>query len=404
MAKKKKESNISFDSIQSVMATINKRFGKDSIMMADKATALSVERIPFGVFDLDLKIGGGVPRGRLMQLKGDYSVGKSCLAHKAVASFQRHCRFCGTEFEHIDPFGEVTSKKCLCGKNDPHRVVWIDAEHCFENSWALKFNIRVGDIAVLRPESAEQAIDTIDILIRSKECDLVVLDSIASLSPQDEIDREADADLMAKFARQMGKALRKWTSGMNTFGLTSELKCTAILINQVRLNLGGYVVGYTNPGGKALDAHSSLNINFKRTGPIEDDKSKRTVGINVDYVVTKNKTYPPYLSGKFELYTAQNNRYPIGESDVDKQIIRMATYWQLLHKGGAGWTTLPDGSKAQGEEAVADKIMQDPALFHSLSESIKKLEFDFAHNYKKTEDIPADKKEVEQKDIIDEGF
>jgi len=364
--------------LESLIAKVNKQYGKGTLMPASEATSLVVDRISTGIFDLDMKTGGGIPRGRISMLKGEFSAGKSAVAMKVAACAQRQCRWCGGVFEWTDLFGEIHEEGCKCGKKEAMRVVWLDSEHAYSPQWSEQFGVDSSQILIIQTEYAEQAIDVADLCIRSKECDLLVVDSVAALTPGVEVEQSAEKWQMGVFARLMNKALRKWTSGMNAQGLLSTLKPTILLINQMRVNLGGYHSSMTSPGGKGLAFFESLEVLFKRTALIEEPVSKRAVGIDIEFQIKKNKTAPPSSGGKFALYfVALPPLYKVSDTDTAKQVLRAAVFWGLVKKGGA-WFTFSDGSKFQGEENASARIREDTELLISLQKQVSDREMVWA--------------------------
>ena len=165
------------------LAKINKAYGKDTIVRASEAKALRLQRVPFRIPSLDLACGGGVPRGRIIMLKGEESTGKTLAAMKALVQFQRRCRFCAKEREVFNMFtGEVVDGPCICDKTEPMQCVWLDVEGVWDNDWGVKNSVDIDNLHVIRPAYTEQGVDVTDLVIRSKECDLVVVDSIAAMA------------------------------------------------------------------------------------------------------------------------------------------------------------------------------------------------------------------------------
>jgi len=365
--------------LDKLVGEINKRYGGGTLLKASEAKSLVVDRLPSGVFDFDMKTGGGFPRGRITQLKGEFSTGKTALCLLAAAQAQRHCRLCGGRFEFIDMLGEVHEEKCKCGKKVPMRVVWLDAEHAFEASWAAKWGVDPASIYVIQAEYAEQAIDVVDACIRSGECDLLIVDSVAALTPSIEVEESAEKQQMGVFARLMNKALRKWTSAMNAQGLLAETKCTVILINQLRLSIGGYKPSLTSPGGKGLDFFASVDVRLKKVGEIMTEGSDRPVGIDLEFVVKKNKTAPLMPGGKFKLFfVSEAGSYRVGDSDNDEQVLRAGAYWKLIPRNGS-WYTFPDGNKVNSAAKAAITLRQDPALMAKLEDGIRLRELAWAN-------------------------
>lgn len=359
--------------LDAVMKEINKVYGPGTLLAASDATSLVLDRISTGVFDLDMRIGGGWPRGRISVIKGEFSTCKTGLCLKGVASAQSCCRFCGTPMYTVDLYGESTEHGCVCGKNKPMRVVWLDAERSFSEDWAKKNGVDTSNILVIQTEYAEQGIDVADRVIRSKECDFLVTDSVAAMTPGIEVEESSEKQQMGVHARLMGKMCRKWTSGLNSYGLLGETKCTILLINQLRLNIGGYGAKMVSPGGKAIDFFSSLELRLKRPDYLM--VRGRPVAANIEYVVKKNKTAPPAgEGGMFSIFIVPIAGFPIGAVDNHVQVLRLASYWGLIEKKGS-WIQFPDdGPKVQGDAKAAAELRKRPQLLAELTNSVKEYE------------------------------
>jgi len=366
--------------LDEIIAGVNKQYGKGTLLRANEAKSLVMSRIPTGIFDLDVKLGGGLPRGRITTLKGDFSTGKSAITIKTAGQAQRHCRICGKQFEYVDMLGEVHSTDCFCGKREPMRVVMLDAEHSFDPNWAEKWGVDVENTYVIQTEYAEQAIDVADACIRSHECDFLIVDSIAALTPSVEIEESAEKWQMGVMARLMNKALRKWTSAINSYGMESNQACTIALINQMRVNLGGYHPTPTSPGGRGIDFFQSAEVRFKKVDYITTKGSDRPLGIEVEFVVKKNKTWPILPGGKFKMYfVGTRGSYSVGDTNNDEQVLRAAAYWNLVDKTGS-WYTFPNGEKAQGDVNAAKILRTDPDLLRDLEDLVKERELSWAQD------------------------
>jgi len=353
--------------LRTAMDDVNKKYGKGTILFCDEAKNLDVDRIPFGVFELDAKIGGGVPRGRVTILSGGYSTGKTGLTYKAVAQAQRRCRFCNDTLEIITPDGEVITKKCRCKRNEPNRVVWADAEKSFEPRWAAQWGVDTSKVVVIQTEYAEQCVDVGEAVIRSGECDFFVVDSVAALATKVEVVESSEKKQMGGGAALMAKALRKWTAGMNSQSLLVENRCTIVLINQLRMNIGGYHAFLDEPGGEALGFFASLRLRLKKEKEhVIEASTGRKIGVDVEFDVKKNKTFPLSNPGNFRLYFVKRPGIEIGDTDTSTQILRAATYWSLIKKSGA-WVYFPDGTKVQGLEAAGAFLDRSPEYRDSLA-------------------------------------
>lgn len=363
--------------LAAVMASINKMYGPGTILRATEANSLIMSRVSSGIFDLDLRLGGGWPRGRISMLKGEYSAGKTVLCLMAVAQFQRCDRRTGKPFKEKMPDGRfIRLNFGREGEPEPMRVVWMDVEHSFDPSWAALWGVDPEQIHVIQTEYAEQAIDVADRCIRSRECDLLVCDSIAALAPGIEVEQTSEKWQVGVMARLMNKALRKWTSGMNSLGLLSETQCTILLINQMRLNLGSYVVSLTSPGGKGLDFYESVEIRLQKSDPIIDPQANRPVGLKVEYVPKKNKTAPLTSGGTFSLHF-QNSRalgIKAGTTDTDRQVLDLAVYWGLIEKSGSWFNVKGSQTKYQGMDNLTAAVRTDFDLLEELQSMVLERE------------------------------
>lgn len=360
--------------LDAILAQINKDYGEGTIMQASKAKTLLVDRVPTGTLSLDLALGGGIPRGRMTMFKGEYSAGKTANAMKAAVQFQHHCRYCGTAMGQYAVGSGWQDKSCACGKLEPMRVVWLDAEHSFDSDWARRWGIDTELLYVIQTEYMEQGIDVSDKCIRSGGCDLLVVDSVAAMTPSVEVEESAEKWQMGVAARLMNKAMRKWTSGMNSGGLMSQTKTTVILINQMRIQLGGYHPVPTSPGGKGLDFFQSVEVRLKKSEWKEEEGTKRPIGLETEFVVVKNKTAPPMRTGRYMMYFVDRPEegYKVGDTDNDIQIVRAAAFWDLIKKGGA-WFTWED-KKYQGEPAIAAALRKDPVTLLRLEQLVRDRE------------------------------
>lgn len=365
-------------SFKDLMKSINKRYGENCFVQASQSEKLNVRRrIETGIMSFDLALGGGIPMGTIITLKGEFSSGKSALAHRIGASFQRTCRNCGNPMviwnEIIQDGGKVT----CCEEPEPMRVVWFDAEGSYQNGWAERLGMDAENTYVIRTEFAEQGIDIADAVIRSGECDLLVVDSVAALTPSVEIEESSEKWQVGVQARLMNKAMRKWVSAQNAVGMSKVVPPTILLINQIRMKIGVmYGNPETSPGGKGLDFAASVICKVKRKGFVEDKSGSAPFGQDMEVVVQKNKTAPPNRSCLFSLYFREKGMYNAGASNFAEQLISIAEYWGLIEKGGA-WFTLPDGSKYQGAVKAAEALAADEGLLFELKDKIWQREVDW---------------------------
>lgn len=383
--------------LDDIAAEINKVYGDGTLLRATDAKNLIVERLPTGIFDLDMKIGGGVPRGRITMFKGSFSSGKSAVCLRAASQAQQHCRLCGTRFEYVDLAGELHSSKCSCGACEPMRVVWLDVERSWDSNWSAKWGVDVANTYIIQTQFAEQAIDVADKVIRSRECDLLVIDSIAALTPSIEIEETSQNWQMGVLARLVNKALRKWTSALNSYSLLSATQCTILLINQMRMKIGGYRPTLTSPGGMGLDFFESVEVRFKRSDEVLDKGSGRPLGIEVEFAIKKNKTAPMVPGGLFKLFfVGQKGGYQIGDTNNDEQVLRAAGYWKIIHKGAGGWYTFPNGDKYRTTE-VAGVLRTLPELYSDLESAVRLRELSWATTAQELETEKKNAKKASKK-------
>jgi len=378
--KKDKVAPIRATSMEQAAAMINERYGTSSFMHAHRAMSARPRRVRIGVPVVDCCFGGGVPRGKMLLLKGELSTAKTALALKVAAAFQRTCRICNRKFaneswEEIEVVDELTGEVfiehklhawgCLCGPNEgdgvPMKVIWLDAESSFENPWSRRMGVSTPDVYLIQSEYSEQAIDVADISIRTGDCDLLVVDSIAAMTPAIEIEETAENQQMGVAARLMNKAMRKWGSAMNAAGMLSRTKTTVLMINQIRLKIGVvYGSPETTPGGKGIPFHASIIAKLKKNDSIarEDDME---VGQRFELYVEKNKTAPPFRGGEFDFFFADDvdGAYSAGDTNTVEQIFSLALVWDMIEKSGS-WYKLPGVEKSfQGEAAVLDFMGSD---------------------------------------------
>lgn len=273
----------------------------------------------------------------------------------------------------------------------------------FDKDWAERWGLDVDKVLVVQTEYAEQGIDVTDLAIRSGAVDLVVVDSVAALTPAVEVEESSEKWQMGVAARLMNKALRKWTSGMNSGGLLSETQCTIILINQMRLNLGGYGASLTSPGGKGIDFFESLEVRLskKQDGWLEDSLTGRSIALDVEYLFVKNKTAPARRAGEYRLYFVDDpaGGFSVGDTNYAEQLINLAAFWGIVKKA-TSWYTLPDGQKAQGSAKIAAILMEDDSLLADIEKRVWARELAWTQSGD-TEGVVAKKKKDEEDDDDD---
>jgi len=307
------------------VGAIEKQFGKGSIMrLGEEGDAPPVPVIPSGSIGLDVALGvGGYPRGRVIEIFGPESSGKTTLALHAIAEAQR--------------VGGVAA--------------FIDAEHALDVNYARKLGVNVGELLVSQPDTGEQALEIVEQLVRSGACDIVVIDSVAALVPKAEIEGEMGDAHMGLQARLMSQAMRKLTS------VVSRNLSTVVFINQIRMKIG---VVFGNPetttGGQALKFYSSMRLDIRRIGQVKD--GEQVVGSRTRVKVVKNKVAPPFREAEFDI------RYGVG---VDRlaEALDLGVERGVVEKSGAHFSL--DGERiGQGRERAAEWLREHPAAMDGL--------------------------------------
>ncbi|MHA4989539.1 recombinase RecA [Cetobacterium somerae] len=318
--------------LETALKQIRKDFGEGSIMKLGENQGMNIEVIPTGSINLDLALGlGGVPRGRIIEVYGAESSGKTTIALHIVAQAQK--------------MGGVAA--------------FIDAEHALDPVYAKALGVDVEELLISQPDFGEQALEIADMLVRSGAIDVIVVDSVAALVPKAEIDGEMSDQQMGLQARLMSKALRKLTGSIN------KSKTTMIFINQVRDKIGGFSFGpqTTTTGGKALKFYSSVRMEVKRVGSVK--QGEEVIGNETVVKVTKNKVAPPFKEAKFQIM------YGKGISRVG-EILDMALDNDIVAKSGA-WFSFGDIRLGQGKENVKARLETEPELLAAIEEKVNQL-------------------------------
>lgn len=313
-----------------VLEKMDKTYGKGTVMKMGDSAVEEVEVIPSGSLGLDIALGvGGYPKGRVIEIYGPESSGKTTLTMHAIAESQKQ--------------GGIAA--------------FIDAEHAFDAVYAKKLGIDVENLIISQPDNGEQALEIADNLIRSGAIDIVVIDSVAALTPKAEIEGEMGDSKMGLHARLMSQALRKLTATI------SRTKCTVIFINQLREKIG---VMFGNPetttGGNALKFYASVRIDIRRNGsPIKVGED--AVGNRVKVKIVKNKVAPPFKNTEFDIM------YGEGISKVG-EILDLGVEFDIVKKSGS-WFSYGDTKLGQGRDAVKELLKDNPELLEELAEKIK---------------------------------
>ena len=325
-----KEKDAKLKALKLTLDKLDKAYGKGTVMKMSDAPVVDVDVIPSGSLGLDVALGvGGYPRGRVVEIYGPESSGKTTLTLHAIAEAQKA--------------GGIAA--------------FIDAEHAFDRFYAENLGIDIDNLIISQPDNGEQALEIADNLVRSGAIDLVVIDSVAALTPRSEIEGEMGDSKMGLHARLMSQALRKLT------GSISKTNCTMIFINQLREKIG---VMFGNPetttGGNALKFYASVRLDIRRSTQIKDsDGSVR--GNKTRVKVVKNKVAPPFKLAEFDIM------YGEGVSKVG-EILDIAVEFEIIQKSGS-WFSYEETKLGQGRDAVKQMIKDNPELMDELETKIK---------------------------------
>jgi recombination protein RecA len=314
--------------LNNALGQIEKTFGAGAIMKLGEGSHLVVEGISSGALSLDLALGGkGLPRGRIVELFGPESSGKTTIALQAVANAQKA--------------GGVAA--------------FVDAEHALDPSWCKRLGVDIEGLLVSQPSSAEEALQIAEMLVLSNAVDIVVIDSVAALVPRAEIEGEIGDSFVGLQARLMSQALRKLTGGV------ARSKCVLVFINQIREKIGVmFGSPETTPGGRALKFYSSCRIDVRRIGPVKD--GEEIVGSRVKVKVVKNKIAPPFRICEFDvMYTHGISR----EGDL----LDLALADKIVDKSGS-WFNYGDIRLGQGREKAKDYLRDNPELAEGIAAKV----------------------------------
>ncbi|EDK72287.1 recA protein [candidate division TM7 genomosp. GTL1] len=307
---------------------ITKQFGDGSIMKLGESHRAHVELIPSGALSLDIALGGGYPKGRVIEIYGPESSGKTTLTLHAIAEVQKKG---GT-------------------------AAFIDAEHALDPAYAKKLGVDTDNLLVSQPDNGEQALEIAETLVRSNAVDLIVVDSVAALVPQAEIDGEMGDSHMGLQARLMSQALRKLT------GIISKSKATVIFINQIRMKIG---VMFGNPetttGGNALKFYASVRLDIRRTGQIKVGED--VIGNRTKVKVVKNKIAAPFRVAEFDIM------YNEGISKTG-DVLDLAVQHGIIGKSGA-WFDYKDAKIGQGREATKKYLKDEPKVMAEVEQKVR---------------------------------
>ena len=334
MAKEPKETKENFvqdgksEALKLAIAQITKQFGDGSIMKLGENHNVNIELIKSGSLSLDLALGGGYPKGRIIEIYGPESSGKTTLALHAIAEVQKN----------------------------GGQAAFIDAEHALDPSYAEKIGVQIDNLLISQPDNGEQALEICETLVRSNAVDLIVVDSVAALTPKAEIDGDMGDAQMGLQARLMSQAMRKLTA------IISKSKATVIFINQIRMKLG---VMFGNPetttGGNALKFYASVRVDIRRIGQIKNGED--IIGNRTKIKVVKNKIAAPFRTAEFDIM------YNEGISKTG-DVLDLAVQYGVLDKAGA-FLKYNGETIGQGREAVKRLFKENPELFAEIEEKVR---------------------------------
>jgi recombination protein RecA len=316
--------------LQAALSQIEKQFGKGSIMrLGDGEAPEDIQVVSTGSLGLDIALGvGGLPRGRVIEIYGPESSGKTTLTLQVISEMQKQAGTCA----------------------------FIDAEHALDVQYAQKLGVNLQELLISQPDTGEQALEIVDALVRSGSVDLIVIDSVAALTPKAELEGEMGDSLPGLQARLMSQALRKLTATIK------KTNCMVIFINQIRMKIG---VMFGNPetttGGNALKFYSSVRLDIRRTGSIK--KGEEVIGSETKVKVVKNKVSPPFKTAEFDIL------YGEGISR-EGEIIDMGVAAQILEKSGA-WYAYNGEKIGQGKDNAREFLRENPEVAHEVENKVR---------------------------------
>jgi len=311
---------------------IKKQFGQGAIMQLGADQRIDIDTFSSGSLGLDIALGGGIPKGRIIEIYGPESSGKTTLALHAVAEIQKQG---GT-------------------------AAFIDAENALDPAYAEKIGVNITDFLVSQPDNGEQALEIVETLVRSNAVDLIVVDSVAALVPQAEIEGDMGDSHMGLQARLMSQALRKLT------GIINKSKCTVIFINQLRMKIG---IMFGNPetttGGNALKFYASVRMDIRRISQIKSGDA--VIGNRARVKVVKNKVAPPFREAEFDIM------YNVGISRPG-DTLDLAVKYEIVGKSGA-WFEYEGSKIGQGREAAKEYLIENPKALEKIEGLVRKAAF-----------------------------
>ena len=315
--------------LASALGQIEKQFGKGAVMRLGDRTDDNIETVSTGSLGLDIALGvGGLPRGRVIEIYGPESSGKTTLTLQVIANCQK---IGGT-------------------------AAFVDAEHALDPSYAAKLGVNVDDLLVSQPDTGEQALEIADMLVRSGAVDVVVVDSVAALTPKAEIEGEMGDSHVGLHARLMSQALRKLTANIK------KSNCLVVFINQIRMKIGVmFGSPETTTGGNALKFYASVRLDIRRIGAVK--KGEEVIGSETRVKVVKNKVAPPFRQAEFEILYGEG-------TSREGEIIELGVAQNLIDKSGA-WYSYKGDRIGQGKENVRQFLRDNPAIANEIDGELR---------------------------------
>lgn len=345
--------------LKAALGQIEKQFGKNTIMhLGDESVAMDVDVVSTGSLGLDIALGiGGLPKGRIIEIYGPESSGKTTLTLQTIAECQKQGGTCA----------------------------FIDAEHALDPIYARKLGVNTDDLLVSQPDNGEQALEITDMLVRSGAVDMIVVDSVAALTPKAEIEGEMGDSHMGLQARLMSQALRKIT------GNAKRSNCMVVFINQLRMKIG-VIFGSpeTTTGGNALKFYASVRLDIRRTGSVKD--GDEIIGSETRVKVIKNKMAPPFRQAEFQIMYGEGTNHLA-------EVIDLGVELDLVGKAGA-WYSYGDGKIGQGKANSVQYLKDHPEIAQEIEEKIRAAKMNNSKGAKSFDD--TEEQEASTDDAVDE--